>query len=109
MLLRLLKLKRLKKPEYRVTGGTRLVQVTKAIKLRPRGILMDLDPYFVYYTVMTGSEDQRLKLSIWTDIHTHTHTHTHTHIYFLFIYMCFVMYMLYIFMKNVLSASPRYN
>ena len=36
---------------------------------------MDYDPCFVYYTVMTGSEDQRLDLSIWTNIHTHTHTH----------------------------------
>ena len=58
MLLRLLKLKRMKKLEYRVTGGTRVVEVTKVVNLRPRGILMDLDPYFVYYTVMTGSEDR---------------------------------------------------
>ena len=38
---------------------------------------MDFDPFFVYfsvyYTVMTGSEDQKLDLSIWTDIHTHTY------------------------------------
>ena len=77
---------------------------------------MDFDPFFVYYTVMTGFEDQKLDLFIWTDIHTHTHTHTHTrththtHTHIVdFIYMCFVMYLLYIFMKNVFSASPRYN
>ena len=71
---------------------------------------MDFDPFFVYYTVMTGSEDQKLNLSIWTYIHTHTHTHTHTYIYIAgFIYMCFVICLLYIFMQNVLSANPRYN
>ena len=32
---------------------------------------MDFDPFFVYYTVMTGSQDQKLDLSIWIDIHTH--------------------------------------
>ena len=38
---------------------------------------MDFDPFFVYDIVMTGSEDQKLDLFIWTDIHTHTHTHTY--------------------------------
>ena len=42
---------------------------------------MDFDPFFVYYTVMTGSEDQKLDLSIWTYIHTHTHTHIYIYIY----------------------------
>ena len=50
---------------------------------------MDFDPFFVYYTVMNGSEDQKFDLSIWTDIHTntHTHTHTHTYIYILSVYL----------------------
>ena len=67
---------------------------------------MDFDPFFVYYTVMTGSEDQKLDLSIWTDIHTHTHIHIYIAC---FIYMYFVMYLLYIFMQNVLSSNARYN
>ena len=54
---------------------------------------------------MTGSEDQELDLSIWTDIHTHTHTYR----YCQFIYMCFAMYLFCIFMKYVLSANPRYS
>ena len=53
---------------------------------------MDFDPFFVYYTFMTGSEDQKLDLSIWTVIHTHTHTHIY--IYCLFIFLYFVMYLL---------------
>ena len=32
---------------------------------------MEFDPCFVYYTIMTGSEDQKIDLSIWTYIHTY--------------------------------------
>ena len=53
---------------------------------------MYYDPCFVYYTVMTGSEDQRLDLSIWTDIHTY--------IYFAGLFTN---------VFNVLNANPRYN
>ena len=49
---------------------------------------MDFDPFFVYYIAMTGSEDQKLDLSIWTDIHTHTHTH----IYILLVYLQIFFY-----------------
>ena len=60
---------------------------------------MEFDPcfvyFFVYYIVMTGSEDQKLDLSIWTYIHTHTHTHIYIYIV-CFIYKCFVMCLLYI-------------
>ena len=60
--------------------------------------------FFVYYTVMTGSEDQRLDLSM--DRYSHTHTHT----YILLVYLqMFFMCMLYIFMKNVLNSNPRCN
>ena len=68
---------------------------------------MDYDPCFVYYTVMIGSEDQRLDLSIWTYIHTHTHTHTHTHIYILSIYLQMFFYMsaVYFYAKCVKCQS----
>ena len=60
---------------------------------------MDFDPFFVYYTIMTGSEDQKLNLSIWTDIRIY--------IYILLVYLhvFFAMHMLCIFMKYVLSES----
>ena len=67
---------------------------------------MDFDPCFVYYTVMNGSKDQTLDLSIWTDIHTHTHTHTHIFSVYLQIFLC--VYCIF-FMQNVLNANPRYN
>ena len=44
---------------------------------------MDYDPIFVYYTVMIGSEDQELDLSIWIDIYIYIY------IYCRFIYMFF--------------------
>ena len=52
---------------------------------------------------MTGSEDEKLDLSIWTDIHIY--------IYILPVYLhvFFAMHLLCIFMKYVLSANPRYN
>ena len=51
---------------------------------------------------MTGYEDQKLDLSIWTDIYIYIYIS-------IFIYMCFVMCLLYIFMQKVLSGNPRYN
>ena len=69
---------------------------------------MDFDPYFayifVYYTVMTGSEDQRLDLSIWIDIHTHTHTHTY--IYFVGLFTnVFNASVVYFYVKHVKCQS----
>ena len=59
---------------------------------------MDFDPNFVYYTVMTRYEDQRLDLSMDRYSHTHTHTHTHTYIYFVGYLQMFFVCMLYIIM-----------
>ena len=67
---------------------------------------MDFHPYFVsffvYYTVITESEDQRLDLSIWTDIHTNTHI--------LPVYLdVFCNVSVVYFMECVSNANLRYN
>ena len=75
---------------------TRVIRMTRVVRIRSRGILWIVIQILYIYTVMTGSEDQELNLSIWTDIHTHTHTH----IYFHFIYMC-LQCICYVFLENV--------
>ena len=65
---------------------------------------VDFDPFFVYYTVMTRSEDQKLDLSIWTNIHTHTHTHTYKYCRFYLHVFCNV-FVVYFYAKCVKCQS----
>ena len=62
---------------------------------------MDYDPDFVYYTVMTRSEDQRLNLSM--------DRYSHIYIFCRLFTDVFYVYAVYFFMKNLLNANPRCN
>ena len=100
-----LKLRRLKKLECRVI---RMIRGTRVVKLRLRIILWTLI-HVLYIFCILYNYDWIWGSKIWP-IYVDIYSHTHTHISIAgFIYMCFCKYLLYIFMKNLLSASPRYN
>ena len=62
---------------------------------------MDFDPFFVYYTVMTGSEDQTRPIYGQILIYIYMLLSVYLQVFF----MC----MLYIFMKCVLDANLKCN
>ena len=102
MPLRLLQLRKLKKLESRTIRGTRVVMMTRVVKLRPRSILWTSIHFlyiFVYYTVMIGSEDQILDLSIWTDIHIYIY------IFLVYLQMFFNVSAVYFYVKCVKCQS----
>ena len=65
---------------------------------------MEYDPFCVHYTVITGSKDQRLNLSI--DRYSHTHTHTHIYIYIVGLFTnVFYVFAVYFYKKFVKCQS----
>ena len=70
----------------RVGRVTRVVKMTKVVKIRPRGLLWITIQFLYIYTAMTKSEDHELDRFIWKYIHTHTHTHTHTYPVYLHVF-----------------------
>ena len=80
---------------------TRVIRMTRVVKIRSRGILWIAIQFLYIYTVMTGSEDQQLDLS-------YGQIFIHTYIFLVYLHVFCNVSVVY-FMECVSNANLRYN